>query len=223
MNKTNFSSKLASIRMATFGVLIAAAVLEVDSVQAFVTTIGNIRDGDCDVIGVCAEGDKSIFNFEIDDVFDDATIVELLQNQIDPLDYEVVFDFIDTPGGAFLGGPAEITYDIGVLDPDFHIVATRVDSDVFGILDGGTTTVEKSSDDFDTIISQNGGVDDTDISPSQQVLTVTDTFSTTGPGEINEASNEFLQVSTKVPEPTTILGLLTVGALGLGIKWKKQS
>ena len=209
--------------MATFGVIIATVVPQADSVQAFVTTIGDIRNGDCDAIGECTEGDKRIFNFNIDPVFDDATIVELLQNQIDPFDYEVVFDFIDTPDGAFFGGPSSITYDIEVLDPDFSLVATRVDSDVFGILDGGTTTVEKSSDDFDTIISQNGGVDDTDISPSQQVLTVTDTFSTTGPGEINEASNEFLQVPEAIPEPTTILGLLTVGALGLGIKRKKQS
>ena len=229
MNKLKSLSKLAIAAVAGVS---ATTMLEVTSAQAFQLPLSDALN--CGITEDCSLGDKVITNVGIGGDLNLATygnaVFELEQNPADPLDYEVVLDFgpneSDTTP-AFFTGTGELTYTISVTDPNLGLIATGVDSDVFGILDGGTTSVEKSGTGFTAITSENGSNVGTGISPIQMSIDITDEISTVDPGAINEFSNEFLQGPKPdpepVPEPGTILGLLAVGGLGLGLKRKKQS
>ena len=112
------------------------------------------------------------------------------------------------------------TYTIEVTDPNKYITAVALDSDVTATYNNVTKFVQEPNI---TLTSTNGSADPLfgfyPIAPTQ-LLTVTDTI-TANPGEgLFSLNNAYKQ--TTVPEPGTILGLLTVGGLGLVSRLKKQ-
>ena len=237
MNKLNFLSKLVIFAVTGFG---STTMLRVTSVQAFQLTLQNAIDT-CLVAGDCSLGDKTVYDISVSGALveggDPTDVVPEYENTLfeleqlaNPLDYEVVFDFANNEtagtGPAFYTGQeANITYTIETTDADLFIDAVRLDSDV--AIGTGTTTVTKTGNNFNDLTSFQGNADPqftrASVTPPQKIITVTDTFSTTGDGAINEFNNEFGQTSSHIPEPGTILGLLAVGVLGLGLKGKKQS
>ncbi len=120
--------------------------------------------------------------------------------------------------------PGSWTYEIEILDPNFHFTGVQVDSDVTSGYGDVTTLFAEPSI---TLTSTNGWPDPTapgSFSPvpgALTLLTVTNTLIPNTGGGLMSSSNKFLQ-GTKVPEPGTILGLLTVSGLGLVSRFKKQ-
>ena len=121
-----------------------------------------------------------------------------------------------------INNSGSFTYTIEVINSNKSIVGVDLDSDVSS--DYGTVT-ETFVEIPNVLVSDNGSA----VPPSgfipipdHKLLTVTNTLS--NPGSPNEAlfqfQNSFRQ--TTVPEPGTILGLLTVGGLGLVSRFKKQ-
>ena len=238
MNKPNFLPKLAIFAVAGVG---ATTMFRVSSVQAFQLSLQDAIDT-CLVAGDCSLGDKTIYDISVSGALveggDPTNVVDQYANSlfeieqlVDPLDYEVVLDFATNEtagtGPAFYTGPeANLTYTIETTAPDFFINAVRLDSDV--AIGSGTTTVTKEGNNFNTLTSFQGNADPeftrAPVTPPQKIITVTDTFSTTGDGAINEFNNEFgqIEIPPSVPEPGTILGLFAIGGLGLGLKGKKQ-
>jgi len=120
--------------------------------------------------------------------------------------------------------PGSWTYEIEILDPNFHFAGVQVDSDVTAGYGDVTTFFAEPSI---TLTSTNGWPDPTSpgsfapVPGSLNLLTVTNTLIPNTGGGLMSSSNKFLQ-GTKVPEPGTILGLLTVSGLGLVSRFKKQ-
>jgi len=120
--------------------------------------------------------------------------------------------------------PGSWTYEIEILDPNFHFAGVQVDSDVTSGYGDVTTFFAEPSI---TLTSTNGWPDPTSpgsfapVPGSLNLLTVTNTLKPNPGGGLMSSSNKFLQ-GTKVPEPGTILGLLTVSGLGLVSRFKKQ-
>lgn len=120
--------------------------------------------------------------------------------------------------------PGSWTYEIEILDPNFHFAGVQVDSDVTSGYGDVTTFFAEPSI---TLTSTNGWPDPTapgsfaPVPGSLNLLTVTNTLIPNTGGGLMSSSNKFLQ-GTKVPEPGTILGLLTVSGLGLVSRFKKQ-
>lgn len=135
-------------------------------------------------------------------------------------EYDFVYDAttLGSPGANVNSG--SFTYTIEVTDPNKYITAVALDSDVTATYNNVTKFVQEPNI---TLTSTNGSADPLfgfyPIAPTQ-LLTVTDTI-TANPGEgLFSLNNAYKQ--TTVPEPGTILGLLTVGGLGLVSRLKKQ-
>jgi len=124
--------------------------------------------------------------------------------------------------------PGAWEYTIEILDPNFHFIGVQVDSDVnVNSPDGYGNVVTGFAPAGITLTSTNGDPAPlpagsfAPVSGSLQLLTVKNTLNPNPGGGLMSSSNKFIQ-GTKVPEPGTILGLLTVGGLGLVSRFKKQ-
>jgi hypothetical protein len=137
---------------------------------------------------------------------------------------EYAFEF--DPVG-MLPAAGSFTYTIEILDPNFHFTGAQVDSDV-NVNDplgyGSVTTFLQEANL--TLTSLNGWPAPpapgsfNPIPGDLKKLTVTNTLAPNPGGTLMSSSNKFTQ-GTKVPEPGTILGLLTVGGLGLVSRFKR--
>jgi len=138
---------------------------------------------------------------------------------------EYAFEF--DPVG-MLSAAGSFTYTIEILDPNFHFTGAQVDSDVNvnDPLGYGSVTTFLQEPNL-TLTSLNGWPAPpapgsfNPIAGNFKKLTVTNTLAPNTGGTLMSSSNKFTQ-GTKVPEPGTILGLLTVGGLGLVSRFKKQ-
>jgi len=126
-----------------------------------------------------------------------------------------------------LSAAGSFTYTIEILDPNFHFTGAQVDSDVNvnPPLGYGTVTTFLQEPNL-TLISLNGWPAPPapgsfiPITGDLKKLTVTNTLAPNPGGTLMSSSNKFTQ-GTEVPEPGTILGLLTVGGLGLVSRFKR--
>jgi len=127
-----------------------------------------------------------------------------------------------------LSAAGSFTYTIEILDPNFHFTGAQVDSDVNvnDPLGYGSVTTFLQEPNL-TLTSLNGWPAPpapgsfNPIAGNFKKLTVTNTLAPNPGGTLMSSSNKFTQ-GTKVPEPGTILGLLTVGGLGLVSRFKRQ-
>jgi hypothetical protein len=119
-------------------------------------------------------------------------------------------------------------YEIEIQDPNFHFAGVQVDSDVnvnapagYGnvVTDFAPAGITLTSTTGDPAPLPAGSF--APVSGSLQLLKVKNTLNPNPGGGLMSSSNKFIQ-GTKVPEPGTILGLLTVGGLGLVSRFKKQ-
>ena len=148
------------------------------------------------------------------------TFVSLIETA--PTEYTVAIMVV----GAMIEASGSFTYNIEIQDPTkFHFTGVQVDSDVST---GYGTVVTEFAPAGITLTSLNGWPDPeaagsfAPVSGGLTLLTVTSTLTPALPGAgLMSSSNKFQQ-GTKVPEPGTILGLLTVGGLGLVSRFKKQ-
>ncbi len=118
--------------------------------------------------------------------------------------------------------PGAWTYEIKTLIP---FTGVQVDSDV---TPGYGTVTTLLAEPNITLTSTNGWPDPTapgsfaPIPGALTLLTVTNTLTPNTGAGLMSSSNKFTQATIQVPEPGTILGLLTVGGLGLVSRFKKQ-
>ncbi|GEA27144.1 hypothetical protein MiAbW_01704 [Microcystis aeruginosa NIES-4325] len=213
MTKNKLTKTFASGAL-TIGVL-AGSVLTATSASAASLSWAAFKAG-----GVLVEGDKKVTY--VSDTFTNLgadTFVSF--NQAGP-EYTVAFTALSMTNEA-----ASFTYEIEIVDPQFHFTGVQVDSDVtvnnpIGYGDVDTFLAEPNL----TLTSENGWPDPQatatflPIPGSLTKLTVTNTLKPNAGGALMSSSNKFTQ-GTKVPEPGTILGLLTVGGLGLVSRFKR--
>ncbi|GCL60726.1 PEP-CTERM sorting domain-containing protein [Microcystis aeruginosa] len=115
------------------------------------------------------------------------------------------------------------TYEIGVTDPNRPITGVGLDSTV---TPGYGSVTETFAEIPNTLVSVNGSsVPATGFIPiaPKTLLTVTNTLNPSSGQALTGFQNSFHQAEIPpVPEPGTVLGLLTVGGLGLVSRFKKQ-
>ena len=173
--------------------------------------------------GVLVAGDQKVTY--VSDTFTNLGADTLVSfNQSGP-EYTVAFTALSMTNEA-----ASFTYKIENTKPNFYFTGVQVDSDVnvnapLGYGDVDTLLQEPNL----TLTSINGWPDPQaaatflNILGAPSLLTVTNTLKPNAGGALMSSSNKFLEgTSQSVPEPGTILGLLTVGGLGLVSRFKKQ-
>jgi hypothetical protein len=219
MMKTNKLTKTLAFPIATgaaaLGVL-AGSVLTATSASAASLSWSDFVGG-----ALLLEGDKQVTfkstTFNAADIPAN-TFVSLIETA--PAEYTVAIMVV----GAMIEASGSFTYQIDILNPKFHFTGVQVDSDVSSGYGDVTTLFAEPSI---TLTSTNGWPDPSSpgsfnpVPGSLNLLTVTNTLIPNSGGGLMSSSNKFLQ-GTKVPEPGTILGLLTVGGLGLVSRFKKQ-
>ncbi|MFN9673061.1 MAG: PEP-CTERM sorting domain-containing protein [Microcystis sp.] len=219
MMKTNKLTKTLAFPIATgaaaLGVL-AGSVLTATSASAASLSWSDFVGGT-----PLLEGDKQVTfkstTFNPADIPAN-TFVSLIETA--PAEYTVAIMVV----GAMIEAGGSFTYQIDILNPKFHFTGVQVDSDVSSGYGDVTTLFAEPSI---TLTSTNGWPDPSapgsfaPVPGSLNLLTVTNTLTPNSGGGLMSSSNKFLQ-GTKVPEPGTILGLLTVSGLGLVSRFKKQ-
>ena len=185
------------------------------------------------------EGDKTIKYVDIgaaDDVIRNNDTVELMENS--PGEY--MFIFSKGFGTAPFNFSASFQYTIEITDPNKIFVGVQVDSTVsnnFGQVNTLFAAPNINSDPLKpgfpnsiTLTSLNGwpdpgnGFQPIPLGSELQKITVTNTIQPNAGGALTSISNQFIQAtkSQSVPEPGTILGLITVGGLGLVSRFNRQ-
>jgi hypothetical protein len=221
MMKTNKLTKTLAFPIAT-----GAAALGVLAGSVLTATSASAASLDWDVFITgtpLVEGDKTVTY--VSDTFAAGaipadTFVSLVETA--PTEYTVAIMVV----GAMIEASGSFTYNIEIQDPtEFHFTGVQVDSDVST---GYGTVVTEFAPAGITLTSLNGWPDPeaagsfASVPGALTLLTVTSTLTPAVPGAgLMSSSNKFQQ-GTKVPEPGTILGLLTVGGLGLVSRFKKQ-
>ena len=247
MDQTNLFQKLAPLGVAAFGAISVIGIFTTSS-QAFTLTDSEFRD-ECTAAALgdpdCTIGDKT-FSFVsasfaprpgIVDPISGETIFDIVDVElIGGTDYIFTYDFIPD----FLDETFTYVIDVDVTDPEKFFAEVDLDTTVDAFLPPSetltanfVTNTNGVADDV-TLISVNGGSAAENI-PNARAnmptsIRVTNTYDRDPdnpagqklPGEISSFENSFRQ-DTKVPEPASMLGLLTIGGLGLGLKRKKES
>ena len=148
------------------------------------------------------------------------------------------YDYEQLPAGDTIGLPfGQIKYGVHIVDdPETPLVDEATANLYFNTIDFDTEitgtpddylATKKVYDSNDvlklTLESLNGASDSGSIlSHNLKTIKVIDTFTQIAPTALLLGSNNDFTQSTHVPEPGTILGLLTVGGLGLVSRFKKQ-
>lgn len=174
--------------------------------------------------GVLVEGDKKVTY--VSDTFAAGAIPDLTFVTLNELGAETTV-LLTTLGMITAAG--SYTYKIEITDPDFYFTGVQVDSDVnVNNPAGYGTVVTKLAEPDLKLTSINGWPDPQaaatflPIPGSLNLLTVTNTLNPNAGGALMSSSNKFTEgTSQSVPEPGTILGLLTVGGLGLVSRFKR--
>ncbi|MBD2288709.1 PEP-CTERM sorting domain-containing protein [Microcystis wesenbergii FACHB-1317] len=218
MMKTNKLTKTLAFPIATgaaaLGVL-AGSVLTATSASAVnvLTWTDFITAGN-----FLQNGDKTVTY--VSDTFAAGAIPDLSFVTLNMLGEEYTVTLMTT---GMITVPGAWTYEIETLIP---FTGVQVDSDV---TPGYGDVVTDFAPAGITLTSTNGWPDPTALGSFAPVpgaltlLTVTNTLNPVLAGAgLMSSSNKFTQATIQVPEPGTILGLLTVGGLGLVSRFKKQ-
>lgn len=171
-----------------------------------------------------------------DKVFSNFNFTQMSGAPFDIREFDIVInvggnwevDFLGPLGG--IGGQTDfmLTYDVAIKDeyPDYFFHEVELDSTVGA--DGVTITKEVFTDSDQmpadllvTLTSIDGEPDASKDVAGLRFLSIKDTVSILPGGSLDDFENDFIQKRT-VPEPTTMLGLLAFGGLGLAMKRKKQ-
>lgn len=202
---------------AALGVL-AGSVLTATSASAVDVTWTNFRAG----TPLLLPGDKQVTY--VSDTFATTDIPSNSFVTLNEFNGEYTVTLMTT---GMITVPGAWTYQIQNLDPALYFTGVQVDSDVTSGY--GTVTTFFAEPNI-TLTSVNGWPDPTapgsfaPVSGSLNLLTVRSTLAPNTGGGLMSSSTKFQTPhnSTRVPEPGTILGLLTVGGLGLVSRFKKQ-
>jgi len=218
MMKTNKLTKTLAFPIATgaaaLGVL-AGSVLTATSASAVnvLTWTDFITAGN-----FLQNGDKTVTY--VSDTFAAGAIPDLSFVTLNMLGEEYTVTLMTT---GMITVPGAWTYEIKTLIP---FTGVQVDSDV---TPGYGDVVTDFAPAGITLTSTNGWPDPTapgsfaPVPGALTLLTVTNTLNPVLAGAgLMSSSNKFTQATIQVPEPGTILGLLTVGGLGLVSRFKKQ-
>jgi len=218
MMKTNKLTKTLAFPIATgaaaLGVL-AGSVLTATSASAVnvLTWTDFITAGN-----FLQNGDKTVTY--VSDTFAAGAIPDLSFVTLNMLGEEYTVTLMTT---GMITVPGAWTYEIETLIP---FTGVQVDSDV---TPGYGDVVTDFAPAGITLTSTNGWPDPTALGSFAPVpgaltlLTVTNTLNPVLAGAgLMSSSNKFTQATIQVPEPGTILGLLTVGGLGLVSRFKRQ-
>jgi len=218
MMKTNKLTKTLAFPIATgaaaLGVL-AGSVLTATSASAVnvLTWTDFITAGN-----FLQNGDKTVTY--VSDTFAAGAIPDLSFVTLNMLGEEYTVTLMTT---GMITVPGAWTYEIKTLIP---FTGVQVDSDV---TPGYGDVVTDFAPAGITLTSTNGWPDPTALGSFAPVpgaltlLTVTNTLNPVLAGAgLMSSSNKFTQATIQVPEPGTILGLLTVGGLGLVSRFKRQ-
>jgi len=217
MMKTNKLTKTLAFPIATgaaaLGVL-AGSVLTATSASAVnvLTWTDFITAGN-----FLQNGDKTVTY--VSDTFAAGAIPDLSFVTLNMLGEEYTVTLMTT---GMITVPGAWTYEIKTLIP---FTGVQVDSDV---TPGYGDVVTDFAPAGITLTSTNGWPDPTALGSFAPVpgaltlLTVTNTLTPNTGAGLMSSSNKFTQATIQVPEPGTILGLLTVGGLGLVSRFKKQ-
>jgi hypothetical protein len=167
-------------------------------------------------------GDKIFKNFQLGgSLFDDFVIIGEDEGLWS-------FNYFFDPEVTSFPGSFTIGYEIDITDTNFFFDAILLGTDA-GEESGFLVTKEIFDSQTGELLAtlsndELGGVAITDTSILDlniQHLRIVDTISVTDNGELFFVGNAFSQ-STHTPEPSTILGLLAVGGLGMVSQFRKQ-
>jgi hypothetical protein len=167
-------------------------------------------------------GDKTFKNFQLGgSLFDDFVIIGEDEGLWS-------FNYFFDPEVTSFPGSFTIGYEIDITDPNFFFDAILLGTDA-GEESGFLVTKEIFDSQTGELLAtlsndELGGVAITGTSILDlniQHLRIVDTISVTDNGELFALGNGFSQ-STHTPEPSTILGLLAVGGLGMVSQFRKQ-
>ena len=205
---------------AAIGVL-AGSVLTATSASAAALRWSQFKSGTALV-----EGGTTVKYVDIgtqDDVIRDDDSVRLLQ----PSANQFVFTFAPDAFGTDFNFPAAFKYTIEATAPN-KFTNVQLNSNV-GVSYGNIiTSLAENSQTLDSVngwpVPGGGGFLPINGSPLAKLTVTNELIPTGGVGLLVSLSNVYLQRDTSqpVPEPGTILGLLTVGGLGLVSRFKKQ-
>jgi PEP-CTERM motif len=213
---------------------LASSLLVVSSVSAQSFTDGNFAGFICSTTTIGNQGCSVTYDSVI---LDDKIFQNFVFTNLNIGLDQVVIDF-DGQDWSFEYDPVEdlsdgtysIGYDVDITDPNqfFDLIQLDTVTSVFPSVTVTKTITDSNDNDFiGDLESLNGSSESIDISLfNTQHISVLDEIVvlTTGGGsaELEFLSNDFTQDTHDVPEPGTILGLLTVGGLGLVSRFKKQ-
>lgn len=238
LTKTFASGTAALIVLAGFGIATS-------SVSAQGISCGTLAD----LFGgqTCQVGDKVFSDWE--EIFNlDANPNDILVEGIFPNTNAPGIEFIALNNA--LGGDIDFTFDFKVTSLGEPIVDNELSLDAFNIFfdpAGGTAVIEifenvGTSQGSNNLASKSVEYEEDNITPPgvirnkrfdqaffppQQSVWVRKDINvrSNGPNgftNLTQFSQRFSQVPEKVPEPTSVLGLLALGGLGLGLKRKKE-
>ena len=229
MNQSNLLQKLAPLGVAAFGAIATTtgSILVAPSAHATLFEIGGAIP--CSETSILCEGTLQDFRDSPTIIGDkefewvsDSNLPTLPEGGIDNDEVEIrrigkeYFLFYDFRPDSVVNN-FTFEYTVQVTDPDHHIVAVDLDSTV-----GAFDPVEILTTDFNGVqlVSTQGSSSQLPL-PATDFVTVFNEYDSNGGGPIDDFENSFQQRG-KVPEPASILGLLTVSGLGLALKYKKQ-
>ncbi|MFN0056122.1 MAG: PEP-CTERM sorting domain-containing protein [Planctomycetales bacterium] len=115
---------------------------------------------------------------------------------------------------AGVAGPLTNTlaYTVTITDANFVFDDVFVDSTTAGT----GVKVSKEIVGITTIVSTDGSIANTNLAAGQSSLSIVDTITVaSAAGNIVNALNEFTQKSAHVPEPSSLLGMIGMAAVGL--------
>ena len=241
MKKTNLLQKLAP-----FGVIATTASLMLAATSANAALFDIETDLECNALSFECDGtfddfvssptiigDKefTFINTDLVPSIDDRLIiVREGPSFVFNYEFDPVFDFARDPDGMFF-----FDYNVTVTGSEELITFVDLDTNVETFPPPAGFAEEEFTANYDplvgpivTLVNVNG-----DFLPPGSSAPITNTTSVNVnnvfnldpsgqnlPGEISAWENSFVQESTNIPEPAFILGLLTIGALGLGLKRK---
>ena len=237
-----FASGLATLSIAAVS-SVACSMLLAPSARAL-TFVGNfqgvindnstVRDANGTIYDRIEVGDKAFYNFNFNTGTGTGDVLPGDGIDIFEVGGSWVFEYDHQGLDGLLNGTIE--YDVHIIDDPStpineataNLYFDQIDFDTetagpIGYL--GTKNVYALDDLLNPVLtlkSINGSQDSGSIlGENLKTIKVVDILTSSG-GFLRGLDNDFTQSTHKVPEPGTILGLLTVGGLGLVSRFKKQ-
>lgn len=134
-------------------------------------------------------------------------------------------DFTTLPGGILAPGDYALHYTIAIdqiISPGFTFKDAALDSDV--PTDAATATIVKTLTPGGLLTSIGGAPDGPNVFPAGTTLVdVSETFHVEANGIVTGTTNTFTELNPRpIPEPATLVIWSVLGALGLGLAWRRR-